>query len=191
MAGSKTGLGARHEPLDAIAMLIADHKKVRKLFSEFKRLHVEGSDEAKSAVVQQVCNELIIHAEIEAEIFYPAVRKAIKDSDLMDEVLVEHAEATNLIAQLQDMHGEYELYDAKVTVLAEQIEHHVRDEEGKMFPLVKKAKLDTAHLGFQMREHKVALMKEMGIADSANEDAGTRRTVSKSSPKRAAAAKSR
>jgi hemerythrin superfamily protein len=191
MAASKNGSGAGSAPQDAIAMLTADHKRVRKLFSEFKRLHAQSRDEAKSALVEQVCNELTIHAELEQEILYPAVRKAIKDSDLMDEALVEHAEARNLIAQLQDMDPQHELYDAKVTVLAEQIEHHLREEEGRMFPQVKKAKLDTAYLGLQMRRHKAALMKGMGIADWANEGAGTERSAAKSTPKRATAAKSR
>jgi hemerythrin superfamily protein len=191
MAGSKNGSGAASPPQDAIAILTADHKKVRKLFSEFKRLHAQNRDEEKSALVEQVCNELTIHAELEQEILYPAVRKAIKDSDLMDEALVEHAEARNLIAQLQGMDPEHELYDAKVAVLAEQIEHHLREEEGKMFPRVRKAKLDTAHLGLQMRQHKAALLKGMGIADSAAESAGTDPSAAKSSPKRSTAAKTR
>jgi hemerythrin superfamily protein len=153
--------GTPHQ--DAIAMLTADHKKVKKLFSEFDKLQEEGSDEEKSSIVEQICNELKIHTELEEEIFYPAVRKAIDDSDLMDEALVEHAGAKDLIAQLEDASPNHDLYDAKVTVLGEQIDHHVKEEEGSMFPKAKKAKLDTEALGATMLKRKMALMEKMGM----------------------------
>jgi hemerythrin superfamily protein len=153
--------GTPHQ--DAIAMLTADHKKVKKLFSEFHKLQEEGSDEEKSSIVEQICNELKIHTELEEEIFYPAVRKAIDDSDLMDEALVEHAGAKDLIAQLEDASPNNDLYDAKVTVLGEQIAHHVKEEEGSMFPKAKKAKLDTEALGATMLKRKMALMEKMGM----------------------------
>jgi hemerythrin superfamily protein len=151
---------------DAIAMLMADHKKVKKLFSDFDKLKEDGSDDDKSAIVEQICNELKIHTELEEEIFYPAVRKAIDDSDLMDEALVEHAGAKDLIAQLEDASSDDDLYDAKVTVLGEQIDHHVKEEEGEMFPKAKKAKVDTEALGAAMLKRKMALMEKMGV----NED---------------------
>jgi hemerythrin superfamily protein len=146
---------------DAIALLTADHAKVKKLFKEFADLKEEdGSAEDKSALVTLICHELQVHTEIEEEIFYPAVRKAIDDSDLMDEALVEHAGAKELIAQLEDMSPDDELYDAKVTVLGEQIQHHVKEEEGEMFPKARKAKIDGEALGVQMAERKAELMAE-------------------------------
>ena len=160
---------------DAIALLTADHKKVKKLFSEFDKLKEEGSDEDKSSIVEQICNELKIHAAIEEEIFYPTVRKAIEDQDLMDEALVEHAGAKDLIAQLDESSPDDDLYDAKVTVLGEQIDHHVKEEEGEMFPKAKKAKVDTKALGGAMLKRKMALMSEMGLdgqGDDEDEDAG-------------------
>jgi len=102
---------------DAIDMLVADHKKVKKLFCEFDKVKEDGADEDKFAIVGQICNELKIHAALEEEIFYPAVRKAIDDADLMDEALVEHAGAKELIAQLEEARPNDDLYDAKVTVL--------------------------------------------------------------------------
>jgi hemerythrin superfamily protein len=170
MSIQRSGSGA--QPEDAIAMLMADHKKVKKLFSDFDKLKGEGSDEDKTAIVDEICNELKIHTQLEEEIFYPAVRKAIDDSDLMDEALVEHAGAKDLIAQLEDASPEDDLYDAKVTVLGEQIEHHVKEEEGDMFPKAKKAKVDTEALGATMLKRKVALMETMGI--SADDDDGDR-----------------
>jgi hemerythrin superfamily protein len=150
-----------HQNEDAITLLTADHAKVKKLFKEFADLKEEdGSAEDKSALVTQICNELKVHAEIEEEIFYPAVRKAIDDADLMDEALVEHAGAKELIAQLEDMSPDDELYDAKVTVLGEQIQHHVKEEEGEMFPKARKAKIDGEALGVQMTERKAELMAE-------------------------------
>ena len=82
------------------------------------------------------------------------MREAIKDSDLMDEALVEHAGAKDLIAQILDMSPGEDLYDAKVTVLSEQIEHHVKEEEEDMFPKVRKSGLDLIALGEQMLARK-------------------------------------
>jgi hemerythrin superfamily protein len=141
---------------DAIAMLMADHKKVKSLFDQFKKMK-DGSEEDKAAVVEQICAELTVHAELEEEIFYPAVREQIGDEDLMDEALVEHAGAKDLIAQLENMNPGDDLYDAKVTVLGEQIDHHVKEEEGEMFPKVKKAKVDTIALGAEMAARKEEL----------------------------------
>jgi len=153
---------------DAIAMLTADHKKVKRLFADFDKLKDAGSDEDKASIVDQICNELKIHTELEEEIFYPAVRKAIDDGDLMDEALVEHAGAKDLIAQLEDASPEDDLYDAKVTVLGEQIDHHVKEEEGDMFPKAKKAKVDTEALGATMLKRKITLMEKMGMNDDEN-----------------------
>ena len=162
--GTKMRTEENSKDQDAIAMLTADHQKVKKLFGDFDKLKEEGGDEEKSALVEQICNELKIHATIEEEIFYPAVRKAIDDANLLDEALVEHAGAKDLIAQLEEAHPADELYDAKVTVLGEQIDHHVKEEEGQMFPQAKKAKLDTATLGVKMLKRRQALAKEMGMA---------------------------
>jgi hemerythrin superfamily protein len=158
----------RIQAQDAIAMLTADHKKVKKLFADFDKLKDAGSDEDKASIVDQICNELKIHTELEEEIFYPAVRKAIDDGDLMDEALVEHAGAKELIAQLEDASPEDDLYDAKVTVLGEQIGHHVKEEEGDMFPKAKKAKVDTEALGATMLKRKITLMEKMGMNDDEN-----------------------
>jgi hemerythrin superfamily protein len=160
-------------PQDAIAALTADHRKVKALFKEFERAKAsEGRKDParKSELVSQICNELKIHARIEEEIFYPAVRKKIDDSDLMDEALVEHAGAKDLIAQLEHMEVDDELYDAKVTVLGEQIDHHVKEEESEMFPKAKKAKVDTERLGIQMERRRAELKQELGVSDADESD---------------------
>ena len=147
---------------DAIAMLTADHKKVKGLFDDFEKMKSEeDASEDKAALVMQICQELTVHAQLEEEIFYPAVRDAIEDADLMDEAEVEHACAKELIAQLEEMDPDEELYDAKVTVLGEQIVHHVKEEEGDMFVKAKKSELDMESLGEQMANRKSELLAAM------------------------------
>ena len=149
------------KPSDAIAMLTADHKEVKAMFEQYEQLgdRAKGS---KKKLADQICTALTLHAAIEEEIFYPAVRAASKDAaDPLDEALVEHAGAKDLIAQLQDMDPEDDLYDAKVKVLGEQIEHHVGEEEGEIFPKAKKAGLDMAGLGSEMAMRKDELAATM------------------------------
>ena len=162
MTSTKSRAPASAESNDAIATLIADHKKVKELFTQFEKLkNEEGADDEKGSLVAQICEELTIHATIEEEIFYPAVRAQIEDEGLVDEALVEHAGAKDLIAQLEDMSPDDELYDAKVTVLGEQIDHHVKEEEGEMFPKAKKAKVDTEKLGAQMEKRRTELKGQL------------------------------
>jgi hemerythrin superfamily protein len=154
--------------MDAIGMLVADHKKVQKAFKDFERLKKGGSKRGKSDLVRQTCADLTVHTKIEEEIFYPAARKAIKDADLMDEATVEHAGAKDLIAQLESMQPGDDLYDAKFTVLGESVNHHVKEEQNEMFPKVRKTKLDLNALGEQMAQRKAELESEMSSGDGAN-----------------------
>jgi hemerythrin superfamily protein len=147
---------------DAVASLIADHRKVKALFKEFDGLKESGGSKDKQRVVEEICTELKIHAALEEELFYPAVREEIDEDDLMDEALVEHAGAKDLIAQLESMKPDDELYDAKVTVLGEQIDHHVEEEEGEMFPKAKKAKVNTPELASEMDARREELKTELG-----------------------------
>lgn len=139
---------------DAIGMLTADHREVEELFKQYEGLG-EGANARKKKLADQICTALTLHTMIEEEIFYPAMREEGDDSGAMvDEAVVEHASAKDLIAQLQEMDPEDELYDAKVKVLSEQIEHHVKEEETEMFPKAKKAGLDLAALGEEMALRK-------------------------------------
>lgn len=148
---------------NAVAMLAEDHRKLKKLFLDFERLKENGGDRSfRAEMVRQACGLLSIHAAIEEEVFYPAVRRATGDDDLMDEAEVEHAGAKDLVAQLQAMEPEDELFDAKFTVLAEQVRHHIREEESKMFPEAEKSGLDLAKLGRDMSARKEELELESG-----------------------------
>jgi hypothetical protein len=136
-------------------MLREDHTRVQAMFDRFENL---TGKERKEKLVEQICRELQVHARIEEELFYPAVREAIDDEDLMDEAAVEHASAKDLIGQLESMSSDDELYDAKVTVLGEYIKHHVKEEQGEMFPKARKSGLDLQELGERMKERKQELL---------------------------------
>lgn len=146
---------------DAIALLTEDHKKVKKLFKEFEKVK-EGSVEDKVALVQQVLTELKVHAAIEEEIFYPAVRDAIDDDDLMNEAEVEHDSAKDLISQIESMEPEDPMYDARFSVLGEYVNHHVEEEQEEMFAKAKKAKVDLKAIGEELMARKESLLAEMG-----------------------------
>ena len=150
--------GAQGRGKDAIALLTEDHRKVKKLFKEFEKLKDDdGSEDEKSAIVEEICNELSVHAKVEEEIFYPAARQAIDDEELIDEADVEHASAKSLIAELESMQPGDDHYDAKVTVLGEYIDHHVKEEQSEIFPKARKAKLDTKELGERIAQRKQEL----------------------------------
>ena len=147
---------------DAIKLLTADHREVKALFKQYEKLANGQADaEERKALAEQICGMLTVHATIEEEIFYPAAREALDDEDLLDEAEVEHASAKDLIAQIQGMNADDDLYDAKVTVLGEYVNHHVEEEEGEMFPKCKKADMDLAELGTELQERKDALMEEI------------------------------
>jgi len=143
---------------DAIELLTEDHKKVKKLFQSYKKLmEAEDNDEAREELVAEICAELTVHAQVEEEILYPAVRDVIDEDDMMDEAEVEHASCKDLIAQLEGMSAGDDHYDAKVIVLGEYIDHHVKEEQEEMFPKAKKSKVDMGKLGAQIARRKEEL----------------------------------
>lgn len=148
---------------DPIALLEADHRKVEKMFKEFEKKKEKDRD-AAIELVGQILSELTVHTQIEEEIFYPTMRESggEKMADLLDEAEVEHASAKDLIAQIASMSPDEELYDARVTVLGEYVKHHVKEEEGEIFPKAKKAGVDMEELGTMLAERKQELMQETG-----------------------------
>jgi hemerythrin superfamily protein len=143
---------------DAIKLLTEDHAKVKKLFREYEKLSKKEDEDGKEELAQQICKELTIHAQLEEEIFYPAAREAVKDDDLLNEALVEHSSAKDLISKIKSMKITDPMYDAVVTVLGEYVNHHVQEEEEKMFPKVQKSKMDLEEVGSEIAGRKEELM---------------------------------
>jgi hemerythrin superfamily protein len=145
------------DTVDAIELLTEDHENVKALFEQYEGLG-DRAHATKKKLATQICTELIKHSTAEEEIFYPAVREAGKDNeDLVDEAVVEHASAKDLIAQIMEMDPSDELFDAKVKVLSELIDHHVQEEEGEMFPKARQAKLDLEALGQEIEARKAEI----------------------------------
>lgn len=145
------------KPLDAVALLKADHRKVEDLFAKFEAAKADGK---KRALAEQICMELTVHAKIEEDVFYPACEGAVEE-DLLKEAYVEHDSAKVLIAEIEAGGPDDEFYDAKVKVLSEMIEHHVKEEEQRaegMFAQARKAGLDMDALGERMAAEKQALI---------------------------------
>jgi len=152
---------------DAIKLLMSDHKEVKTLFEQYDKLvESEAAADEKQAVAEEICLALTVHATVEEELFYPAAREVLgEDVDLVDEADIEHASAKELIAQIEASTPDEDHYDAKVKVLGEYIVHHVKEEEGEMFPKIKKTSLDIQALGADMSARKEQLTSELsGVA---------------------------
>ena len=144
---------------DAIALLKDDHRTVEELFKSFEKASGDGR---KEKLARQICRELIVHAKIEEEIFYPACDGKVEE-DLLKEAYVEHDAAKVLISEILAGEPSDDFYDAKVKVLQEEIEHHVEEEEKRMegmFSQARKAGLDMDALGEQLATRKSELMAE-------------------------------
>ncbi len=147
---------ARPKPLDAIALLKADHRQVAEWFGQFEK---SRSAARKQQLASNICAALTIHTRIEEEIFYPAFLEASKDKDMHHEAVVEHEGAKRLIAEIEAMKPGDDYFDARVTVLSEMIKHHVKEEEqpGGMFAEAKKSKMDLEGLGERLAARKMEL----------------------------------
>ena len=139
--------------VDAIDLLKQDHDRVERAFKQFEKMDRHDADACRR-LIRSVCEDLKVHTALEEEVFYPALRQAIDDQDLMNEAAVEHETAKMLIEQLDNMAADDPSYYATFTVLGEYVRHHVKEEQGEMFPEAKKSKLDLAALGERMRSRK-------------------------------------
>ncbi|MDB5900346.1 MAG: hypothetical protein JWP41_3948 [Ramlibacter sp.] len=147
---------------DACDLLDADHRAVKKMFKEYEELTKSRGKtvgQKKMDLARQICQELSAHAQIEEEIFYPALRAVLKDTSLISEAQVEHQSAKDLIAQIEGMSAADEMFDAKVTVLGEYIDHHVKEEKNEVFPKARAArKLDLMAMREELATRKEELM---------------------------------
>lgn len=155
-AMKKSGTATRI-PANAISLLEREHREVEALF---KRFEAARSNERKRRYAARICLELRIHTQIEEEILYPPAYGEL-DTALIEEAVVEHASAKDLMRQIENMHPSDELYDAKMKVLCEHIEHHVKEEEEEMFPQLRDSGVDLTELARRMKARKAELLARL------------------------------
>ena len=147
---------------NAITLLKSEHAAVKELFAREQKA-TKQSDEKKQSIFDQIKDALTVHATIEEEIFYPAVKKA-REEQVKDEVregYEEHQQIKNLIAQIASITPDDETWDMKIKVLKEDVEHHVKEEESEMFPDAKKflGEKRLIELGAELQARKQELKK--------------------------------
>ncbi|MDQ1920976.1 hemerythrin domain-containing protein [Massilia pseudoviolaceinigra] len=168
--------------IDALELLKTDHEKVKSLFREFESLcdNDEDDDERKFELVDDICYELTVHSMIEEEIFYPVLRSLIDDDQLLDEAEVEHAGARDLISQLEVMYPGDDHFDAMVTVLGEEMAHHIDKEESELFDAARRSAIDLDDLGERLSARKDELDDDLSSppspVDAMEPHNGARRT---------------
>ena len=145
---------------DACELLDADHIAVKHLFVEYARQAMAAPREAgdRQALADRICRELTVHAQIEEEIFYPALQQAIGEPQLLDEARAEHQQAKALIARIRKLRAPDPAMDDLVAELARAIEHHVKEERVELFTKARASSLDLAGLGARLKERQDALM---------------------------------
>lgn len=149
---------AKPKPPSVIELLKQDHEYVKQAYRRFEKMDHEDR-ESVQALVSDVCTALEAHTKVEEEIFYPAVRKAIDDDDLMEEAEIEHESAKTLIRRLKRMKPSDAAYVPTFTVLCEYVMHHVKEEESEMFPKAQRRKLNLQALGKKLMERKLRLLR--------------------------------
>ena len=176
-SSSRTARGGSGAKNKIVAMLKADHKKVKKAFKDFEKLDPQEDPEECQALVQQTLAEVEVHAELEEQMFYPAARGAIKEEDLIDEAEVEHMTAKVLIGQLKGMGPDDEKFAATFKVLGEYLKHHIEEEENEMFKQLTQSGAEWDTVLQEMQAQREQLMQEKGLPaeGEAQEAAGSAR----------------
>jgi hemerythrin superfamily protein len=151
---------ARQDAKDALQLLMAEHREVKAMFRQYARLaDAGGRGDARMLLASRICVALTLHAQTEEELVYPAARDALPgDEELVDEAVVEHAGARTLVAQIKTMTSDQPLYDAKLKVLGDYVDHHVRAEEEELFPKLRRSTLDLDALAERIAERRKRLM---------------------------------
>jgi hemerythrin superfamily protein len=155
-SNSKNGDGLKlvSKPMDVVQILHRDHQTVAEMFFQYTQLE---EDDEKKELVAEIIKELSIHAQVEEELVYPAIRAAEDSEDMMDEADTEHHVVKYLLAELSEMEPDDDHYDSKVTVLCELVNHHVQEEEKEIFEKLEDADLDLEELGSKVMSRKEEL----------------------------------
>ncbi len=169
MPSRSTSRAASNVRTQILGDLKEDHKRVKKAYRDFQKLDAQQDPESCEELVLQVLDELSMHAAIEEELLYPAARDAIADAQLIDEAEVEHESMHALIDQLRQMSPDDAKYAARFTVLCEYVLHHVKEEEGEMFPQLERARLDWEGLAADIDERRAEMSGQEQADDEASE----------------------
>lgn len=156
-----------------------DHKRVKTAYAEFKRLDPDEDQEACDVIVQRVMDELVAHAALEEELLYPSARVAIDDKNLIEEAEVEHESMHILIEQLRNLQSDDAKFAARFTVLCEYVLHHVKEEEGEIFPQLERAALDWDRLAAEMDQRRQELAPADARRSASTATGAARRHVSR------------
>lgn len=167
---------------NATQLIRRDHKKVDGLFTKFEQAK---KPDAKQRICQQAIQELEVHAKLEEEIFYPAVKKHLGEEEMLQEAKEEHEEAKSIMAELKKMNADDEQFEEKFSELVEGVKHHVEEEEGEMLPKVEDSDMDLADIGEQMAERKEELLEQTQSQRSQKKAGGGRKGKSTSRRRRA------
>jgi hemerythrin-like domain-containing protein len=168
---NSSGSGAKNK---IVAMLKADHKKVKQALKDFEKMDPEEDPQGCQQLVEKTLAEIEVHAELEEQMFYPAARGAIDEEDLIDEAEVEHMTAKVLIGQLKSMGPEDEKYAATFKVLGEYLQHHIEEEEGEIFKKISQSGAEWDTVLEEMQTQREQLMQEKGLPAEGEEAEGSR-----------------
>ena len=177
---------------NATQMIRQDHKKVEGLFKKFEQTKAA---QAKRRLAETAMAELEVHAALEEEIFYPAVKKEVDDGSMVQEALQEHQTVKQLISELKGMEEADEEFESQFSQLVENVQHHVEEEENEMLPKVEESELDLNSLGQQMSQRKQEMQnggratKKASNARSGRKSAGSKSAARKSAGKKSASSK--
>jgi hemerythrin superfamily protein len=165
---------------DALSLLRRDHRLAEELFAEFQRSAPQQLD----PLARRICKMLRVHTQIEEELFYPAVSRALTgdpskaasaDGTLLDQALREHAEAKQSIVRIESMTSEHPSFQEEVDRLAQHTAEHVRNEEQELFPKVSASTLDLTALGIALAERRDTLLDVLGLHGDDEEGAANQR----------------
>jgi hemerythrin superfamily protein len=156
---------------DAIDLLKKDHEAVEDLFDQFEDAKENENDDDMATLVASLCSALTVHAQIEEELFYPAIRELPEAAEMIDEAAVEHQMIKDLVSQLEAMRPGDDLFEAKVKVLSEYVKHHVKEEEGEIFPEARDSDIDFEALGKQLAARQAELAGGPGVAPTTRKSA--------------------
>jgi hemerythrin superfamily protein len=177
---------------NATQMIRQDHKKVEGLFKKFEQ--TKGA-QAKRRLAENAMAELEVHAALEEEIFYPAVKREVDDGSMVQEAIEEHRTVKQLISELKGMEEADDEFESQFSQLMENVQHHVEEEENEMLPKVEESELDLNSLGEQMSQRKQEMQnggratKKASNARSSRKTSGAKSTARKSAGKKSASSK--